>query len=129
MAENFQNTVDALFKGMEEYITSKTVVGEAIHISDTIILPLMDVTFGVAASAKAEPQRHNNGGGMGGKISPSAVLVIKDGSTRMISVKDRDGITKLIDLVPDIVSRFTSGPADEEVKAAVDEVSKDEKKF
>ena len=80
MAENFQTTVDSLFKGMENFVTTKTVVGDAIHIGDTIILPLVDVTFGVVASAKAEEKKNNGGGGMGGKMSPSAVLVIRDGS-------------------------------------------------
>ena len=55
MAENtFQNTVEALFRGMDSFITTKTVVGDAIHIGDTIILPLVDVTFGVGAGAFAE---------------------------------------------------------------------------
>ena len=57
MAENFQTTVDSLFKGMENFVTTKTVVGDAIHIGDTIILPLVDVTFGVVASAKAEEKK------------------------------------------------------------------------
>ena len=42
----FQNTVEALFRGMDSFITTKTVVGEAIHIDDTILLPLVDVSFG-----------------------------------------------------------------------------------
>ena len=33
----FQNTVEALFRGMDSFITTKTVVGEAIHIDDKII--------------------------------------------------------------------------------------------
>ena len=51
---NFQTTVDSLFKGMNSFITTKTVVGEAVHIGDTIILPLVDVSFGVGASARSE---------------------------------------------------------------------------
>ena len=55
MAENsFQNTVEALFKGMDSFITTKTVVGDAITVGDTIILPLVDVSFGVGAGAFAE---------------------------------------------------------------------------
>ena len=69
MADNFQNTVESLFKGMENFITTKTVVGDAITVGDTIILPLVDVSFGVAASAKSEDKKNNGGGGMGGKIS------------------------------------------------------------
>ena len=44
---NFQSTVNSLFKGMDSFITTKTVVGDAITVGDTIILPLVDVTFGV----------------------------------------------------------------------------------
>ena len=48
MADNsFNNTVESLFKGMDSFITTKTVVGDAIHIGDTIILPLVDVSFPV----------------------------------------------------------------------------------
>ena len=32
MADNsFNNTVESLFKGMDSFITTKTVVGDAIH--------------------------------------------------------------------------------------------------
>ena len=48
---DFNNTVESLFKGMDSFISTKTVVGDAIHIGDTIILPLVDVAFGVAAGA------------------------------------------------------------------------------
>lgn len=33
---NFQNTVDSLFKGMDSFVTTKTVVGDAITVGDTI---------------------------------------------------------------------------------------------
>lgn len=42
---NFKGTVEALFHGMDGVVSSKTVVGEAIHINDTIILPLVDVSL------------------------------------------------------------------------------------
>ena len=48
---NFQSTVESLFKGMDSFITTKTVVGDAITVGDTIILPLVDVTMGVGAGA------------------------------------------------------------------------------
>ena len=90
MAENsFQNTVEALFKGMDSFITTKTVVGDAITIGDTIILPLVDVSFGVGAGAFAEGNKNNGAGGMGGKISPSAVLVINKNGTKLVNVKNQ----------------------------------------
>lgn len=52
MSDNsFSTTVASLFKGMDSFISTKTVVGEAVHIGDTIILPLVDVAFGVGAGA------------------------------------------------------------------------------
>lgn len=110
MAENnFSNTVESLFKGMDSFITTKTVVGDAIHINDTIILPLVDVSFGVAAGAFSQEKKNNGAGGMGGKMSPSAVLVISNGTTKLVNVKNQDSITKILDMVPDFVNKFTSG--------------------
>lgn len=109
MAENFENTVGSLFRGMENFISTKTVVGDAVTIGDTIILPLVDVSFGVAASAKSEDKKNSGGGGMGGKISPSAVLVIQNGTTKLVNVKNQDSVTKILDMVPDFVNKFAAG--------------------
>lgn len=115
MAENnFNSTVESLFKGMDSFITTKTVVGDAINIGDTIILPLVDVSFGVAAGAFMQEKKNNGAGGLGGKIQPSAVLVIQDGQTKLVNIKNQDGMTKILDMVPDLVNKFTSGKDDEE---------------
>lgn len=108
MAENnFNTTIESLFKGMDSFITTKTVVGEAVHIGDTILLPLVDVSFGVAAGAFSQEKKNNGGGGMGGKITPSAVLVIQDGNTKLVNIKNQDGITKILDMVPDFVEKVS----------------------
>ena len=114
---NFQSTVEALFKGMDSFITTKTVVGEAIHINDTILLPLVDVSFGVAAGAFQENAKSNGGGGMGGKISPSAVLVINKNGTRLVNIKNQDAVSKVIDMAPDIISRFSQKGGEKECTA------------
>ena len=130
MAENFQNNINSLFRGMEEFITTKTVVGEPMRVGDAILIPLVDVSYGMMASAKAEPQRHNGGGGMGGKMTPSAVLVIQNGSTRVINIKNMDGISKVIDMAPDLINRFMPGKGmNPEVKQAAKDLSGKEEKF
>ena len=105
---NFPGVVESLLKGMDTVLSTKTVVGEATQIGDTIILPLVDVTFGVGAGAGADEMKNNAGGGLGGKMTPSAVLVIKDGYTKLVNVKNQDTMTKILDMVPDIVDKFTS---------------------
>ncbi len=125
---NFNTTVQSLFKGMDSFITTKTVIGDAVHIGDTIILPLIEVSFGVGAGAFNHDKKNNAGGGLGGKITPSAVLVIQNGNTKLVNVKNQDSITKILDMVPELVDKFTnkssakkSSEADEAAKKAAAE--------
>ena len=104
---NFKSTVEALFKGMDAVVSSKTVGGDAIHINDTIILPLVDVSFGIGAGSSSADKKEKGMGGIGGKMSPSAVIVIQGGKTKLVNVKNQDTITKILDMVPDVVDRFT----------------------
>lgn len=105
----FQGVVEALLNGMNTVLSTKTVVGEATQIGDTIILPLVDVTFGVGAGAGSSDKTNKNSGagGLGGKMTPSAVLVIKDGSVKLVNIKNQDAVTKVLDLIPDIVDKLS----------------------
>ena len=111
---NFKGTVEALFHGMDGVVSSKTVVGEAIHINDTIILPLVDVSFAVGAGAFNAEKKERGAGGIGGKLTPCAVLVIQNGHTRLVNIKNQDTITKILDMVPDVIDKFT-GDKDEKM--------------
>ncbi len=103
---NFDSTVDSLFDGIDRVISSKTVVGEAIHIDDVIILPLIDVSFGLGAGAFGADKEEKGAGGLGGKMSPSAVIVIQNGRTRLVNIRNQDTMTKILDLIPEMADRF-----------------------
>ncbi len=126
---NFDATVASLFKGMDAFVSAKTVVGDAVTVKDTIILPLVDVSFGVGAGAFAGDKKNNAGGAMTGKVSPSAVLVIQNGATKLVNIKNQDTVTKVLDMVPDIIDRFTGKGAkvscDQEIGDAIDDVTKE----
>ena len=114
MADNqFSSTVEALFKGMDNFITTKTVVGEAVKVGDTIILPLVDVTCGMAAGAFAQTAKNSGAGGMSAKMSPSAVLVIQNGVTKLVNIKHQDAVTKVLEMVPVFVNKFAGGHGQE----------------
>jgi uncharacterized spore protein YtfJ len=106
--------MDVLFSKMQSFITTETVVGEAIHIGGVIIVPLVDVVFGVGAGANEggeadKNKKEQSGGGMGGKISPSAVLVIVDGNVSLVNIKNQDSLNKLIDLAPGLLAKLNLG--------------------
>lgn len=124
---NFNGVINSMMKGMESFLSSKTVVGEPAQIGDTTVIPLVDVTFGVGAGASSQDKKNGGAGGMTGKMSPSAVLIIKNGQVRLVNIKNQDTINKIVDMVPDLIDRFTSRndmPNDDEaVKAAFPENS------
>ena len=125
---NFSNTVDTLFKGMETFVSSKTVVGEAIKVdNETTILPLIDVSFGVGAGAYSKETKKSNGGGggLGGKISPNAVLVIRNGETRIINIKNQDLVTKAFEVVPELINKVKKKNDKDDVDIEVDEIVND----
>lgn len=123
---NFKGTVEALFHGIDGVISSKTVVGDAIHIGDTIILPLVDVSFAIGAGAFNGDKKEKGAGGIGGKMTPSAVLVIKNGTTKLVNIKNQDTMTKILDLVPDVVDRFTSSKEEKMTEADVMDILDEE---
>ena len=118
--ENFQGVVEALLKGMDAVLSTKTVVGEATQVGDTIILPLVDVSFGVGAGAGSNGQKNSASGvgGLGGKITTSAVLVIKNGSTKLVNIKNQDTVTKILDMIPDIMEKFAKPKEKDEMSDA-----------
>lgn len=109
---NFSSTVESLFRGMDSFLTTKTVVGEAVKFEDgTIVLPLVEVSFGVGAGANANVSAKNcAGGAMFGKITPSSALVIQNGSSKLVSIKDQDSVSKILDMVPDVINKFSKNP-------------------
>ena len=125
MAENnndVRNTMDSLFRGLDGFLTSKTVVGEAVQVGDHLMIPLSDVSFGVGAGAFAGSSKNNSGGGMGAKIVPNAILMVgKDGSVRVTSLKEKqDLLSRIIDMAPDLINRFTGKNKEEAAEESAD---------
>lgn len=120
MENKINEDLTGLMHQLESFITTKTVVGEPIHIDNTILVPLIDVSFAAATGSTAsnkfverhkEKERKVEGGtgagagGLGAKVTPSAMLVIQNGTTQLINIRNQDSITKLIDMIPGLISK------------------------
>ncbi|WMI81343.1 GerW family sporulation protein [Anaerotignum sp. MB30-C6] len=106
MGKDFNESVNVLFNKVEDLVSTKTVVGEAIVIGDLTLLPLIEVAVGAGAGAK---ESINAAGGVGAKITPSAVLVIQNGNVQTINIKNQDAVSKLIDMAPGVVNKLNFG--------------------
>ena len=134
MSDTFNESLKTLFEKMDNFVSTKTVVGEPSQVGDVIIVPLVDVAFGVGAGVsdgekvESKNKQEITGGGLGAKITPSAVLVITNGNVQLVNVKNQDSVNKLIDMVPGIISKLNFGPFGKE-KASADVPVKPEVKF
>ena len=110
----FANIVESLFTGMNAVASAKTVVGDPIVMGETTILPLTEISFGIGAGNGRQEKKNVGKGAIGGKITPVAVLVVRPDSVRLVSVKNQDTITRVLDMVPDVLEKLGGKKSGEE---------------
>lgn len=108
---NIGENINNIFGKLESFLKTKTVVGEPMQIGEITLVPFIDISFGMGSGGGvgAEQQSSNQGSGgaagSGGRISPTAVLVIKGGQVELMPFKNYGYLEKLMDMVPDILEK------------------------
>ena len=111
---NVKENLEVLFEKFKNMIKVETVVGEAVQIGDTTLVPFVAVTFGFGTGTNHNTANKNHecgGGGGGAKMEPSAILVIKGERIELFNIKGNpysSSFDRLIGLVPDLVSKLKS---------------------
>lgn len=113
-----ENLMMTAMTSLENMIDVNTIVGDMIVAQDgTMIIPVSKVCFGFAAGGSefntnklnkfSENAKLPFGGGSGAgvHISPMAFLVVKDGTTKLMTLGGTNPLDKLIDLVPDVIEK------------------------
>ena len=108
MSDSVKNNIESLCTNLENFVSTKTVVGEAITIGNIVLLPLIEVSMGMAAGG-SENKDKGTAGGLGAKITPSAVIAIINGNVQLINIKNQDAVTRLIDMAPGIADKLNFG--------------------
>ena len=127
MSSDINSSIDALCSRLGEFISSKTVVGESVKVGDIVLIPLIDVSFGMGAGG-GEKDKGKTGcaGGMGAKISPNAVIAIVNGHVQLINIKNQDALNKIIDLAPAIADKLRFNAAFSKAKKDIKDENNDE---
>lgn len=110
MQINFTENTNALFEKLEKFFTSKTVIGETIIVGDVTLIPVLNISFGLGTGTGDGTDEKGNkgvggGGGVGAKATPTAVIAITNGKVEVLPINQRGGLEKLLEMVPDIVSK------------------------
>ena len=112
-----KDNLQDLFSKMEDYVSTKTVVGEPVHIGDVILIPLVDVSFGMGSAMVANTEENEGkkggkdggGGALGAKMTPSSVVVISNGTVQLVNIKNQESVNKVLDMIPGILSKLNLG--------------------
>jgi len=109
-----KDNLQDLFSKLEGHVSTKTVVGEPVHIGDVILIPLVDVSLGMGTAMVANTEevegskggRDGGGGAFGAKMTPSAVVVVSGGTVQLVNIKNQESVNKVLDMIPGILSKF-----------------------
>ncbi|HOQ38070.1 MAG TPA: spore germination protein GerW family protein [Acetivibrio sp.] len=112
--------VSVLFDKLEKFLTSKTVIGEPIKVGEATLIPFISTSFGLGTGGGSGSDTRGDqgtgvGSGMGAKISPTAVLVIKGDNIEMLPIKKSSSFEKLVEMVPEIVSKVNCCKKEDEI--------------
>lgn len=93
-----------IFEDFKKMITTESVVGQPIYLGDATIVPFVDISFGFGTGSQG-----TNAAG-GGKVTPTAVLIMKGERVELFSIKNagpNGTIDKVLNMVPEVISHFT----------------------
>ena len=110
---NGSEVFNTLFEKLEKFIRTETVVGEPIQVGSITMVPIITVMFGVGGGEGSGKDNKGNdgsggGGGAGCKITPNAILVIKDDELSVVPLTSRGSLERIAEMVPEIMSKVES---------------------
>lgn len=101
--KNHEDGLKELAESLNGFFSSKVTVGESIKVGDVLLIPFNDVSYGIGVG-EYQGKAGGTAGGLGAKMSPTAILMIQGSSVRLINIKNEQAVVKLIDMVPGIVN-------------------------
>ena len=110
-----ENLVKTVLEELRALVNTETVVGKPITAGNQTIIPVAKISVGFGAGGGKGDEKEPGGSGMGGgaQIDPVAFIVVSDDRTQILPLVGKDVMWgKIIDLVPDIMSRFSKQKKD-----------------
>jgi uncharacterized spore protein YtfJ len=92
--------LESLFDNIKLFSRSENFIGQPVRIENITLIPILSLSFGAGGSTAAK----GSGAGAGGKISPLALLVIKDEDLRLFSLSSQNDLQDISGLLPEIIA-------------------------
>ena len=110
---NGSGVFHTLFEKLERFLRTETVMGEPFKVGEITMIPIISVSFGVAGGeGKGKDNKGSDGSGYGGgtgcKITPNAILVIKNDEVSVLSLTGKGTLERIVEMVPEIMAKLQS---------------------
>lgn len=111
-----KNILESMYNKLDHFLKTETVIGEPIEVGSIKLIPIITASFGLGGGfgEEGKSEAGGGGGGLGCKISPDAILVIKDDNVEMLPIKSKGSLDKLIEKVPDIITKVQGNEKEKE---------------
>lgn len=102
---------NTLFEKLEKFLTTETVVGEPFQVGNITMVPIISVSFGLGGGGGTGKDSKGDsgsgsGGGVGCKVTPNAMLVIKNDEVSVVPLTNRGSLEKIVEMVPEIIAKM-----------------------
>ncbi|MFW5786900.1 MAG: GerW family sporulation protein [Halanaerobiales bacterium] len=117
-----KNVLESMYDRLDHFLKTETVIGDPIEVGSVKLIPIISTSFGLGGGFGEDNEANaGGGGGLGCKISPDAILVVRDDNVEMLPVKSKKSLEKLFEQVPEIISKLDKGKENKEKEAEENE--------
>ena len=104
---NSQDFIDKLFDELDKYLKTETVIGEPIQAGEVTLIPIISASFGIGGGmGVSSKDKNKEGGGLGCRITPTAILVVKKEDVELVNLEGKGSLEKLVEMVPGIMEKI-----------------------
>lgn len=105
-----QNVLETMYNKLDKFLKTETVIGEPIDLGNIKLIPIVTASFGMGGGIGEENKESNKseggGGGLGCRISPDAILVIKGDKVELVNLDGKGSLDKLFEMLPELIGKI-----------------------
>lgn len=115
---NMHEVMESMYNKLDKFLKTETVIGEPMEIGNIKLIPIISASFGIGGGGseggdtKAKDGGKGTGGGLGCRITPNAILVVKGDEVNLISLSKQGCLDKLFEQLPELL-KMVKGPQEE----------------
>lgn len=104
-----EKVLETMYNKLDKFLKTETVIGEPMDLGEIKLIPIVTASFGMGGGLGEENKEgsksEGGGGGLGCRISPDAILVIKGDEVELIKLQGKRSLDKLFEMMPELIEK------------------------